>query len=232
MDGVRRSVQVEGDFTSIEVENVIEAENGFIVHLRDVADVSFVEKKESYAREYSRPVVSLDVVKRAGENLLEASPPSTPSSKRPSGTCCLETEHVVTNDQSDMTQTQVEELQNSIIFGVLLVVGVLLFFLGLRNALCGGGDSALMFMSFLILNSLGVTFNTMVLFSLVLALGMLVDNGIVVVERVPFDVQSLKAARYGVGEVAWPIIASTGTTLARSCRWRLAGRSAIQATCQ
>ena len=69
VDGVRRSVQVEGDFTSIEeLENVIiKAESGFIVHLRDVADVSFVEKeRESYAREYSRPVVSLDVVKRAG----------------------------------------------------------------------------------------------------------------------------------------------------------------------
>ena len=76
VDGVRRSVQVEGDFTSIEeLENVIiKSEGGFTVHLRDVAQVSFVEKeKESYAREYSRPVVSLDVVKRAGENLLEAS---------------------------------------------------------------------------------------------------------------------------------------------------------------
>ena len=118
-----------------------------------------------------------------------------------------------------MTQTQVEELQNSIIFGVLLVVGVLLFFLGLRNALFVGVAIPLsMFMSFLILNSLGVTFNTMVLFSLVLALGMLVDNGIVVVENVyrlmDEGYSPLNAARYGVGEVAWPIIASTGTTLA------------------
>ena len=125
----------------------------------------------------------------------------------------------ITNDQSDMTQTQVEELQNSIIFGVLLVVGVLLFFLGLRNALFVGVAIPLsMFMSFLILNSLGVTFNTMVLFSLVLALGMLVDNGIVVVENVyrlmDEGYSPFQAARYGVGEVAWPIIASTGTTLA------------------
>ena len=101
---------------------------------------------------------------------------------------------------------------------LLLVVGVLLFFLGLRNALFVGVAIPLsMFMSFLILNALGVTFNNMVLFSLVLALGMLVDNGIVVVENVyrlmdegysPFD-----AAKFGVGEVAWPIIASTITTL-------------------
>ena len=125
----------------------------------------------------------------------------------------------ITSDQSDQTRTQVDELQNSIILGVLLVVGVLLFFLGLRNALFVGVAIPLsMFLSFAILNALGITFNVMVLFALVLALGMLVDNGIVVVENIyrlmdegmsPFD-----AARYGVGEVAWPIIASTATTLA------------------
>ncbi|MGB2424212.1 MAG: efflux RND transporter permease subunit, partial [Flavobacteriales bacterium] len=223
VDGVRRSVQVEGDFTSIqELENVIiKAENGYIVHLRDVARVAFLEKeKESYAREFLRPVVSLDVVKRAGENLLEASSAINAIIEEAKRDVLPRNLNVsITNDQSDMTQTQVEELQNSIIFGVLLVVGVLLFFLGLRNALFVGVAIPLsMFMSFLILNSLGVTFNTMVLFSLVLALGMLVDNGIVVVENVyrlmdegysPFD-----AAKYGVGEVAWPIVASTATTLA------------------
>ena len=223
MDGVRRSVQVEGDFTSTqELENVIiKAEGGDIVHLRDVAEVSFVEKeRESYAREYTRPVVSLDVVKRAGENLLEASSAINAIIEQARQDVLPRNLGVsITNDQSDMTQTQLEELQNSIIFGVLLVVGVLLFFLGLRNALFVGVAIPLsMFMSFLILNSLGVTFNTMVLFSLVLALGMLVDNGIVVVENVyrlmdegysPYD-----AAKYGVGEVAWPIVASTATTLA------------------
>ena len=223
VDGVRRSVQVEGDFTSIEeLESVIvKAEKGHIVHLRDVAKVSFVEKeKESYAREYTQPVVSLDVVKRAGENLLEASAAINEIIEEAKQDVLPKNLNVsITNDQSDMTQTQVEELQNSIIFGVLLVVGVLLFFLGLRNALFVGVAIPLsMFMSFLILNALGVTFNTMVLFSLVLALGMLVDNGIVVVENVyrlmdegysPFD-----AAKFGVGEVAWPIIASTATTLA------------------
>jgi multidrug efflux pump subunit AcrB len=165
-------------------------------------------------------VVSLDVVKRAGENLLEASSAINAIIGHARQDVLPRNLGVsITNDQSDMTQTQLEELQNSIIFGVLLVVGVLLFFLGLRNALFVGVAIPLsMFMSFLILNSLGVTFNTMVLFSLVLALGMLVDNGIVVVENVyrlmdegysPYD-----AARYGVGEVAWPIVASTATTLA------------------
>ena len=128
-------------------------------------------------------------------------------------------EVTVTNDQSDQTITMVGELENSIIFGVILVVGVLLFFLGLRNAAFVGIAIPLsMFMSFLILSSLGVTLNVMVLFSLVLALGMLVDNGIVVVENIyrlmDEGYSSIDAAKSGVGEVAWPIIASTATTLA------------------
>src|SRR5690606_20757434 len=124
-----------------------------------------------------------------------------------------------TNDQSNMTRDMVSNLENSIIFGILLVVLVLLFFLGLRNALFVGVAIPLsMFMSFMILNAMGVTLNVMVLFSLVLALGMLVDNGIVVVENVyrymDLGMEPFKAARKGVGEVAWPIIASTATTLA------------------
>ena len=124
----------------------------------------------------------------------------------------------ITNDQSGKTKEMVSNLENSIIFGILLVVGVLLFFLGLRNSLFVGVAIPLsMFMSYMILNSMGVTLNTMVLFSLVLALGMLVDNGIVVVENVQRlmeeGVDSFTAARKGVGEVAWPIIASTATTL-------------------
>ncbi len=223
VDNFRRSVQVVGDFTSTrDIEQVIvKSENDAPVYLRDVATVRFVEKeKTSYAREYLRPVVSLDIIKRAGTNLLEVSdginaiidearvqdlPPNLSIT--------------ITNDQSDQTRNQVDELQNSIIFGVLLVVGVLLFFLGMRNALFVGIAIPLsMFMSFMILAALGVTFNTMVLFSLVLALGMLVDNGIVVVENVYRYMSEgkspVEAARYGVGEVAWPIIASTATTLA------------------
>ncbi len=223
VDNFRRSVQVVGDFTSTrDIEQVIvKSENDAPVYLRDVATVRFVEKeKTSYAREYLRPVVSLDIIKRAGTNLLEVSdginaiidearvqdlPPNLSIT--------------ITNDQSDQTRNQVDELQNSIIFGVLLVVGVLLFFLGMRNALFVGIAIPLsMFMSFMILAAFGVTFNTMVLFSLVLALGMLVDNGIVVVENVYRYMSEgkspVEAARYGVGEVAWPIISSTATTLA------------------
>ena len=223
VDNFRRTVQVVGDFQSMEdIENVIiKSEKNAPVYLRDVATVRFVEQeKTSYAREYMRPVVSLDIIKRAGENLIAASDginaiiADAQESYLPSNLSVS-----ITNDQSDQTRTQVEELQNSIIFGVLLVVGVLLFFLGLRNALFVGVAIPLsMFMSFMVLSALGITFNVMVLFSLVLALGMLVDNGIVVVENIyrlmDEGKSALVAAKLGVGEVAWPIIASTATTLA------------------
>jgi multidrug efflux pump subunit AcrB len=223
VDNFRRSVQVVGDFTSTkEIEEVIvKSENDAPVYLRDVATVRFVEKeKTSYAREYLRPVVSLDIIKRAGTNLLEVSDGINDIiAASQAGELPENLSITITNDQSDQTRNQVDELQNSIIFGVLLVVGVLLFFLGMRNALFVGIAIPMsMFMSFMILAALGVTFNTMVLFSLVLALGMLVDNGIVVVENVYRYMSEgkspVEAAKYGVGEVAWPIISSTATTLA------------------
>lgn len=224
IDEFRRTLQVVGEFASMrDIEDVIvKSENQNIVYLRDIATVRFQEKeKESFAREYLRPVVSLDVKKRAGTNLIEASNKinaiiaHAEKNDLPSNLSIS-----ITNDQSDQIRSQVDELQNSIIFGVILVVGVLLFFLGLRNALFVGIAIPLsMFMSFMILYALGVTFNIMVLFSLVLALGMLVDNGIVVVENIyrlmdEKGMSAINAARYGVGEVAWPIIASTATTLA------------------
>jgi multidrug efflux pump len=218
-----RTVSVKGEFSNMDdIRNIIiKNEKDNIVYLKDVAEVSFVEKdKESYAREYLNPVVTLDIIKRAGENLLEASAgikaiiEKAKKEKFPSSLSVS-----LTNDQSDMTVTQVEELQNSIIFGMLLVVGVLLFFMGLRNALFVGIAIPMsMFMSFMILHAMGITFNVMVLFSLVLALGMLVDNGIVVVENIyrlmSEGMSRVDASKYGVGEVAWPIISSTATTLA------------------
>ena len=223
MDGRRRTVQVVGDIRDAEdLESIIiKAEGGNPVYLRDVAKVQFVDQQAtSYAREWGNPVVSLDVRKRAGENLIIASDEINRIIEEAKAEFLPADLSVsITSDQSDQTRTQVDELQNSIILGVLLVVGVLLFFLGLRNALFVGVAIPLsMFLSFAILNALGITFNVMVLFALVLALGMLVDNGIVVVENIyrlmDEGMSAFDAARFGVGEVAWPIIASTATTLA------------------
>lgn len=224
VDEFRRTVQVIGEFRSMkDIEDiVVKSENQNTIYLRDLAKVYFKEKeKESFAREYMKPVVTLDIIKRAGANLIAASDQINEiiaDAQRNDLPANLSL--TITNDQSDQIRTQVDELQNSIIFGVILVVGVLLFFLGLRNALFVGIAIPLsMFLSFMILYFMGITFNIMVLFSLVLALGMLVDNGIVVVENIyrlmdEKGMSAFQAARYGVGEVAWPIIASTATTLA------------------
>ncbi|MFT6715825.1 MAG: multidrug efflux pump [Saprospiraceae bacterium] len=223
VDGLRRNVRLVGEFQDWKKigDIIIKNEKFNIVYLRDVANVVFEEKeRESFAREYGAPVVMLDVMKRGGENLIEASEQvnkiieDAKENDFPAGL-----EISITNDLTGKTKTQVNELENSIIFGTILVVLVLLFFLGLRNAAFVGIAIPLsMFIAFFILNTMGVTLNMMVLFSLVLALGMLVDNGIVIVENIyrlmdegykPFE-----AAKYGAGEVAWPIIASTATTLA------------------
>lgn len=221
--GMRRTVRIEGEFkNAAELSKVIiKQENQDIVYLGDVAEVVFEEEEaESFARQSSLPVVMVDVKKRAGENLINAADKivdileEAKESEFPKNL-----EVTITGDQSKQTRTQVSELENSIIFGMLLVITVLLFFLGPRNALFVGTAIPLsMFIAFFILSTAGVTLNMMVLFSLVLALGMLVDNGIVVVENIyrlmDEGMNAIDAAKYGVGEVAWPIIASTATTLA------------------
>lgn len=220
---VRRTVRVSGDFTSIqEIENIlVKQENNDIVYLRDIAEVKFEDaEKKSYAREFGNPVVMVDVIKRGGENLLDASEKINAIIQHAQENVFPQHLDIsITNDQSDMTRNQVNNLENSIISGVILVVLVLLFFLGFRNALFVGMAIPLsMFMAFMILGAMGVTLNLIVLFSLILALGMLVDNGIVVIEniyRLRSEGLTMKeAAKRGVGEVAWPIISSTATTLA------------------
>jgi len=219
---LNRSVKVSGEFKDMrDIENVIIKNEGQdIVYLRDVATVTFAEKeKESYAREFQKPVVSLNVIKRGGENLLEASDAikaaiaEAKKSYLPSNLTLT-----ITNDQTDFTRMQVSDLENNIFFGIILVVFVIMFWLGLRNALFVGIAIPLtMLLSFSILSLMGVTLNLMVLFALILALGMFVDNSIVVVEninRLMAEGHSrMDAARLGVGEVAWAIIISTLTNV-------------------
>ncbi|MBS9522988.1 efflux RND transporter permease subunit [Litoribacter ruber] len=219
----RRSLRITGEFKDPYelLDIIVKTENNKIVYLRDVANVNDTFKeRESYARSNKLPVVTVNVVKRSGQNLLDASDKIKAIIERAQANRFPEDLEIsITNDQSKDTRSQVDNLENSIISGVILVVLVLMFFLGFRNALFVGIAIPLsMFISFLVLNSLGVTLNLMVLFSLILALGMLVDNGIVVVENVYRLMQEgkspVRAAKEGVGEVAWPIITSTATTLA------------------
>ncbi len=222
-NNLRRNVRILGEFKDPQkiADIIVKQEKGNIVYLRDIARVSFdQQERTSYAREFLQPVVMLDVKKKSGKNLLEASKKIFEIIDEAQAKVFPKNLEIsITNDNSSMTKKMVLNLENSIIMGVILVVIVLLFFLGLRNALFVGIAIPLsMLMSFIILNMMGVTLNMMVLFALILALGMLVDNGIVVVEniyRLLSEGYSLKeASKYGVGEVAFPIIASTATTLA------------------
>lgn len=223
IDNYRRTIRIDGEFKDYrEIENlIVKNQNLNIVYLRDIAKVTFEEKEAvSYAREFKKPVVMLDIIKKQGQNVIAASDKINMLIAESMQDVFPENLQItITSDQSEQIRETVSNLENSIIFGIILVVLVLLFFLGLRNALFVGIAIPLsMFMSFSILSLIGYTLNTMVLFSLVLALGMLVDNGIVVVENVyrlmDEGMSRKQAAIYGVGEVAMPIIASTATTLA------------------
>ncbi|SRX52838.1 efflux RND transporter permease subunit [Aequorivita sp. CIP111184] len=221
-NGVQKNIRITGEIEDPkELENVVVKKDDGIIFLKDIADIKFKEKDATtYAREYGKPVVMLDIKKRAGKNMIEAVEQIKKIVSEEEENYLPPGLHVsLTNDQSIKTENQVNDLVNNIIFGVLLVVLVLMFFLGFRNALFVGFAIPLsMLMSLFILSSLGFTLNTMVLFGLVMGLGMLVDNGIVVVENV-YTLMSegmppRKAAKQGMGEIAWPIIASTATTLA------------------
>lgn len=224
MDGVRKTIRIEGEFRNAEElgKIIVKQDDYFPVKLEDIANVEFGNgDTTSYAREFGDPVVMLDVKKMGGKNLLDASDKIEEiiTNAKESGAIPRSVSVSITNDQSNNTREMVSNLENSIILGIILVVGVLLFFLGLRNALFVGIAIPLsMLMSFMILQVMGVTLNVMVLFSLVLALGMLVDNGIVIVENIyrhmDEGLSATKAVIKGVGEVAMPIISSTATTLA------------------
>lgn len=218
----RRSVRIIGEFVDLEqIRNiVIKNEGQREVRLRDVADVTFDFKEpDSFAREFGKGVVMLDVIKRAGENLLDASDKINAIIREDHGTVLPKDLVItITGDQSDQTRVSVDELMNHIVLGVILVVGVLMLFLGLRNAVFVGLAIPMsMFISFTLLNAFGVTLNMMVLFALILALGRLVDDGIVIVENIHRHMTNgepaMKATRLAVGEVTMPIIAATTATV-------------------
>ncbi|AZJ33362.1 Multidrug efflux pump subunit AcrB [Tenacibaculum mesophilum] len=221
--GQRRTVRILGEIEDPQElqDFVVKSEKGNSIYLKDIAKVSFKDKdKTTYAREFGEAVVMLDVKKRSGKNMVEAAEKiqriveDTKANVFPSNL-----KVTIANDQSSKTIGQVDDLVNNIIFGVILVVLVLMFFLGFKNALFVGFAIPMsMFMSLMILSWLGYTMNTMILFGLIMGLGMLVDNGIVVVENVyrlmDEGMPRIEAAKKGIGEIAFPIIISTLTTVA------------------
>ncbi len=222
--GQRRTIRIIGEIESPkELEDfVVKSEHNNPIYLKDIASISFKEKeKTTYAREFGEPVVMLDVKKRAGKNMVAAAEQIVKIVDEAKANVFPSNLKVtITNDQSFKTIGQVDDLVNNIIFGIILVVGVLMFFLGFKNALFVGFAIPMsMFMSLMILGAIGYTLNTMILFGLIMGLGMLVDNGIVVVENVyrlmdEEGMTRVEAAKKGIGEIAFPIIISTATTVA------------------
>jgi len=218
----RRTIRVLGEIEKPEDLNnfVVKSENG-AVYLKDIAEISFdEEEKTTYAREFGESVVMLDIKKRSGKNTIEATTKIREIVKDNQENYYPPDLNIsIANDSSGRTLNQVDDLVNNIIFGIILVVTVLMFFLGFRNALFVGFAIPMsMFMSFMILNNLGYTLNTMILFGMIMGLGMMVDNGIVVVENVyrlmSEGMSRTEAAKKGIGEIAFPIIISTVTTVA------------------
>ncbi|MDX1671986.1 MAG: efflux RND transporter permease subunit, partial [Balneolaceae bacterium] len=215
-------LRVPGEYESVQpIEDiVIDAPDDRPIYIRDLAAVEFgLKDRETYAQLDNDPVVSLSVVKRSGENILQTSNAVKSIIDEQLPTLPPTTQIAVTSDQSKDINSMVSSLENNIISGLLLVIGVLLFFLGVRNASFVGIAIPLsMFISFIVMSIVGITMNMVVLFSLILALGLLVDNAIVVVENIyryleeGFD--NFEAAKKGTGEVAVPIISGTTTTLA------------------
>ena len=221
--GQRRNVKIIGEVSNPNELNriIVKRDNG-PVYLEDVASISFKEKEiTSYTRSFDKKTIMLEVVKRGGENAIFASNSIQEIIDEAKESFLPENlDVVVQNDQSEYTINSVNDLMNNLIFGIILVVTVLTFFLGLRNALFVGFAIPMsMFMSLVILSAFGLTLNRMVLFGLVMGLGLLVDNGIVVVENIyrlmsKEGVSRVQAAKLGIGEVALPIIVSTATTIA------------------
>ncbi|MCF7837603.1 MAG: efflux RND transporter permease subunit [Candidatus Marinimicrobia bacterium] len=192
--------------------------DGRAIYLRDVAEITDTHKDlDSISRLNGAASVSISILKRSGVNsvrAIEAVKQVLDAFPMPPGIALT-----IVSDQSDDIAMMIAELENNIVTGFSLVVVVLLLFMGLRNALFVAAAIPLsMLIAFVVLEALGFSLNMIVLFSLVLAVGMLVDNAIVIVENIYRNhcngLNRVEAARQGAGEVAWPVITSTLTTLA------------------
>lgn len=229
-DGLRRTLNIKKEFKSAdEIANlIIKGPTGASVYLRDIAEVkdSFKEQ-ESYASLYGKNVITLNVKKRSGENLIEASDKINALIKEMQSNSLPKNLNItVTGDQSNQTRVTLHDLINTIIIGFILVTLILMFFMGVKNALFVALSVPLsMFIAFITMPALGSVFgfsftmNMVVLFSFLLGLGIVVDDAIVVIENTHriFDNGKMpikQAAKMAAGEVFLPVLSGTLTTLA------------------
>ncbi len=224
MDGTKRTISIKNEFKSIdEIKNlVIGSQSGARLYLKDFAQiVDTARESESYARLSGKNVITLNVIKRAGENLISASDKIKSTIEELKKTEFPKNIDIkITADQSDKTKLTLHDLINTIIIGFILVTLILMFFMGVTNALFVALSVPLsMFIAFMFMPSIGFTMNMIVLFAFLLALGIVVDDAIVVIENTHrlFDngKKDIKtAAKMAAGEVFLPVLSGTITTLA------------------
>ncbi|TET37160.1 MAG: AcrB/AcrD/AcrF family protein [Planctomycetota bacterium] len=217
-------LRIAGEFTSPEeIKTLVIAERGGKpIYLRDLARiVPGYKDVTSYSRHNGKPAISLLVQKRTGANVIfvaDAVKYVVDEAKKDPRLMAAGIEINTTNDQSHYIKILVADLENNILTGFILVLVVLFIFMGYRGAIFVAIAMPFsMMLTFLVLYSTGYTMNMIVLFSLILAIGMLVDNAIVIVENIYRHMQdgeqSFTAAVKGTAEVAWPVITSTLTTV-------------------
>jgi len=221
--GTKYTIRVTGQFkTPEQIKNIVlKSSSGAIVYIQDIAEVrdSFKEQ-ESFARLGGKNVITLNVIKKSGENLLHAADQiKAIIADLQKTTFPPDLTVTLTGDQSRFTRSTLEELNNTIIIGFLLVVIILMFFMGFNNAFFVGLSVPLsIFVAYMIMPGLGFTMNMIVMFGFIFALGIIVDDAIVVIEnthRLHKDEHDIvKAAKNAAGEVFLPILSGTLTTLA------------------
>ena len=222
--GVKNTVRIVGQFKDIEtIKNiVIHSSSGAYVRLSDIAEVKDdFKEQESFARLDGKNVITLNVIKKSGANLLDASDKikDIVDNQLMGKIFPKDLTVTVTGDQSRFTRNTLEELNNTIVIGFILVTIVLMFFMGFTNSFFVGLSVPLsMAVAYLVLPGLGYTMNMIVMFAFIFALGIVVDDAIVVIENTHRlhrqNPDITKAAKNAAGEVFMPILSGTLTTLA------------------
>ncbi|MBK9284519.1 MAG: efflux RND transporter permease subunit [Sphingobacteriaceae bacterium] len=224
MDGSKRTISIKNEFKSIqEIQKlVITSQSGAKLYIKDIAQVKDTAREtESYARLSGKNVITLNIIKRAGENLISASDKIRDIIKEMKVSEFPQNIEInITADQSEKTKLTLHDLINTIIIGFILVTLILMFFMGVTNALFVALSVPLsMFIAFLFMPSIGFTMNMIVLFAFLLALGIVVDDAIVVIENThrlfangKRDIKT--ASKMAAGEVFLPVLSGTITTLA------------------
>jgi multidrug efflux pump subunit AcrB/outer membrane protein TolC len=215
-------LRVPGELkTAEDIENIaIKKVGDRPVFVRDVARVvDGYAEVDSYARMNRGQAVSLSITKRAGASIIDIADEVRVLAEEHAEAWPAGVEYRVLSDQSKMIRQMVSDLENNIITALLLVMAVIIFFMGARNSIFVAFSIPMsMLMSFMVIQFFGLTLNMIVLFSLILALGMLVDNAIVIVENVYRHMEEgadiVTASIEGTSEVAVAVGASTATTVA------------------